>query len=35
MYSGYSSRAEALDKQYTLLIKALRAQYKITQFGVV
>ena len=35
MYSGYSSRAENLDKQYKLLIGALRAQYKILQFGVV
>lgn len=35
MYSGYSSRAEALDKQYKLIMGALRAQYKITQFGVV
>jgi hypothetical protein len=35
MYSGYSSRAEALDKQYKLLMGALRAQYKIVQFGVV
>ena len=35
MYSGYSSRVDMLEKQYTMLIKALRAQYKITQFGVV
>jgi hypothetical protein len=35
MYSGYSSRVESLEKQYTMLIKALRGQYKITQFGVV
>lgn len=35
MYSGYSSRSEALDKQYKLIMGALRAQYKITQFGVV
>jgi hypothetical protein len=35
MYSGYSSRSEALDKQYKILIQALRSQYKIVQFGVV
>ena len=35
MYSGYSSRSEALDKQYKLIIGALRSQYKIVQFGVV
>lgn len=35
MYSGYSARAQNLDNQYQLLVSALKAQYKITQFGVV
>ena len=35
MYSGYSARAESLDKQYKLVMSGLRAQYRITQFGVV
>lgn len=35
MYSGYSARAESLDKQYKLVMSGLRAQYRVTQFGVV
>ena len=35
MYSGYSARAENLDKQYKLLMSGLRSQYRVTQFGVI
>lgn len=35
MYSGYSARAESLDKQYKLLLSGLRSQYRVTQFGVI
>jgi hypothetical protein len=35
MYSGYSSRAESLDKQYKLVMMGLRSQYRVTQFGVI
>lgn len=35
MYSGYSARAESLDKQYKLVMMGLRSQFRITQFGVV
>jgi hypothetical protein len=35
MYSGYSARAENLDKQYKHLMQGLRSQYRVTQFGVV
>jgi len=35
MYSGYSARAESLDKQYKLLMNGLRSQYRVTQFGVI
>lgn len=35
MYSGYSSRAESLDKQYKLIMSGLRAQFRVTQFGVI
>jgi hypothetical protein len=35
MYSGYSARAENLDKQYKLVMQGLRSQYRVTQFGVI
>ena len=35
MYSGYSARAENLDKQYKQLMSGLRSQYRVTQFGVI
>lgn len=35
MYNGYSARAHDLDKQYQGVIKALKSQYTMTQFGVV
>nr|DAV03597.1 MAG TPA: head to tail adaptor [Herelleviridae sp.] len=35
MYSGYSSRVDYYEKQYDALKKAVKAQYKINQFGVI
>lgn len=35
MYNGYSARAHDLEKQYKLVIHALKSQYRMTQFGVV
>ena len=35
MYNGYSARAHDLGKQYEGVIKALKSQYTMTQFGVV
>ena len=35
MYSGYSSRVDYYEKQYDALKKAVKAQFKINQFGVI
>jgi hypothetical protein len=35
MYNGYSARAHDLGKEYEKVIKALKSQYTMTQFGVV
>lgn len=35
MYGGYSARLESFEKQYKMLLHALKAEYKVMKFGVV